>query len=100
MVNIVFVIELDLVLQGKSELLFRSQFAFLRASAQCGKIQFNLSLPLRRYAPAGSWLRKERTSLSHFADSAGVSRLRTKSVSININDTSLYTSTNYQKLNF
>jgi hypothetical protein len=46
MLNIISVIELDLVLQGKSELLFRSQFAFLRASAK----------PLRRYAPAGSWL--------------------------------------------
>jgi hypothetical protein len=33
--------------------------AFLRASAKIGKIQFNLSLPLRRYAPAGSRLRKE-----------------------------------------
>jgi hypothetical protein len=38
---------------------------FLRASAD----------PPRHYAPAGSRLRKERTSLSHFANSAGVAAL-------------------------
>ena len=84
--NIVCVIEHDLVLQGKSDFLFRTVFAFLRASAKVRKdiLQSFPAASLAALSPGSRQRKSEflfRTS-SRFP--AGVSRLRTKSTSSSI----------------
>ena len=91
MINRVSVIEHDLALRGKSDFLFRTVFAFLRASAKVRKDIVHLSLPLPSLRSVQGLGKGEMNFFLHMSRfPAGVSRLRTKSESIDIIDSSLY----------